>query len=338
MKTLLRQRCTEMVDIAQRCVGAVVGSLVADAAAMPVHWIYDVGKMKKVVEDCQQKPEFLPESRCPFYSLPTGRYSSYGDQTFVLLKSMVENKGLNTDHYKKSLYERFGPKSAYEIDLGHPRTKDDLPIPGPWRPASLTEFIKNYDEGLTKTGKATDAQADGFSKVAPLVALYAGNTAKLVQEVEKAIRVTQEDAIAVECGLAAASILEKCVLGKSIEVAVRETLESSNTDVKAYIQKAIDGKTTPHTDFVHQVGSSCKVPGNFTNSVHCLLNSNGEFRDTVVMTIVPGGCNCSRCGFVGATLGAVNGFKAIPEDWISKTSNGHDLVNFANQLVGLREG
>ncbi|XP_033743115.1 crystallin J1A-like isoform X2 [Pecten maximus] len=327
-----------MADITQRCVGAVVGALVADAAAMPVHWIYDVEKMKKVIEDCQQQPEFLPESRCPFYTLPTGRYSSYGDQTFVLLNSMVENKGLNTDHYKKSLYERFGPKSAYEIDLGHPRTKEDLPISGPWRPASLTDFIKNYDQGLDKTGKATDAQADGFSKVAPLVALYAGDTGKLLLEVDKAIRVTQEDDIAVECGLAAASILEKCVLGKSVEAAVQETArETSNSDVKGYIQKAIDGKTTPHTEFVQKVGSSCRVPGNFTNSVHCLLNSNGDFRDTVVMTIVPGGCNCSRCGFVGATLGAVHGLKGIPEHWISKTLNGDKLVDLANQLVLSRE-
>ncbi|XP_060071839.1 crystallin J1A-like [Ylistrum balloti] len=328
---------TKMVNLTQRCVGAVVGSLVADASAMPVHWIYDKEKMNKVLEDCQQKPEFLPESRCPFYSLPTGRYSSYGDQTFVLLKSMVENKGLNTEHYKKSLYECFGPKSAYEIDLGHPRTKDDLPIPGPWRPASLTDFIKNYDQGLAKTGKDPDSQADGFSKVAPLVALYAGDTGKLLKEVEKAIRVTQEDSIAVECGMAAASILEKCVLGKSIEVAIHETLESSSENVKGYIQKAIDGKATPHTDFVHTVGSSCRVPGNFTNSVHCLLNSNGEFRDTVVMTIAAGGCNCSRGGFVGATLGAVLGMTGIPEAWVSKTLNGGDLVNLANQLVLSRE-
>lgn len=327
-----------MADITKRCVGAVVGSLVADASAMPVHWIYDGEKMKKVLEDCKQQPEFLPESRCPFYRLPTGNNSSYGDQTFILLKSMAENKGLNTDHYKKALYDGFGPKSPYEIDLGHPRTKEDLPLSGPWRPASLTDFIKNYDQGLDKTGKDTDAQADGFSKVAPLVALYAGDTGKLLQEVEKAIRVTQEDSIAVDCGKAAATILEKCVLGKSIEVAVQETLsETSNGDIKDYIQKAIDGKATPHTEFVHTVGSSCRVPGNFTNSVHCLLNSNGDFRDTVVMTTVPGGCNCSRCGFVGATLGAVNGLDGVPKEWISKTARGDNLVDLANQLVSSRQ-
>ena len=44
------------------------------------------------------------------------------------------------------------------------------------------------------------SQADGFCKVAPLVALHAGDP-KLSEMVEKMVRVTQDNELAVSCSL-----------------------------------------------------------------------------------------------------------------------------------------
>ena len=41
------------------------------------------------------KPEFYPTSQSPVYNIETGRNGAYGDQLYVTLKSVAENKGTN---------------------------------------------------------------------------------------------------------------------------------------------------------------------------------------------------------------------------------------------------
>lgn len=326
-----------MASIAQRGVGAIVGTLVADAASAPLHWIYDTEKMRTILEE-NPSPAFLPKSYGTFYSIPTGRNTCYGEQMFTLLKSICDNKGINVAEYKKSLLEKFGPKSDYEVNLGHPITKADYPINGPWRHNSIKVFIKNYEDKQEKTGAEDDPQSDGFSKVAPVVALHAGNTSKMLESLEQVIRVTQEDPMAVKCSLAAARVLEKCILGNSIKESIEDAgAESGDPEVKGYIKKVLDARSTDHITFVKGNGSSCRVPGNFMNALHCMLQSDGNFKATFETTLPPGGCNCSRLCFVGACLGAVYGLESIPSDWIDKTNVGRESVKLAQQLVGLRK-
>jgi hypothetical protein len=42
------------LSIAERAAGAIIGCCVADAAATPVQWIYDVQKLQQLLEQRQQ--------------------------------------------------------------------------------------------------------------------------------------------------------------------------------------------------------------------------------------------------------------------------------------------
>ena len=60
---------------------AILGACVADAAARPLHWVYDMSDLKRYLKDkvgntAEEKsidrntfPEFYPENRSPFYSV-----------------------------------------------------------------------------------------------------------------------------------------------------------------------------------------------------------------------------------------------------------------------------
>lgn len=61
-------------------------------AAQPLHWVYKPEALKKAVEGIEC-PEFLPKSANPFYSIPTGSQSPYGDQLVNMLESLVASKG-----------------------------------------------------------------------------------------------------------------------------------------------------------------------------------------------------------------------------------------------------
>ena len=63
-------------------------------SAVPLHWVYKTDKLDSIVEGAQDVG-FWELSQCPFYTLPCGTLSGYADQSFVVLKSLVDNKGMN---------------------------------------------------------------------------------------------------------------------------------------------------------------------------------------------------------------------------------------------------
>ena len=52
--------------------------------------------MEKAVSECRDAPEFLPVSANPYYCIPTGNQSPYGDELMVMLESLVECQGINS--------------------------------------------------------------------------------------------------------------------------------------------------------------------------------------------------------------------------------------------------
>uniref|UniRef100_A0A3B3YAK8 Selenoprotein J n=1 Tax=Poecilia mexicana TaxID=48701 RepID=A0A3B3YAK8_9TELE len=185
--------------VANRAVGAIVGSAVADAAAQPLHWVYDLQKLKGILAQ-DPNPEFRSESANPFYRRQTGQQSCYGDQAYVLLESLSECGGLNVDDLKQRTLKFFGPGSEY-----------DTPVNDPYRD-------RNGEKSVPKTSFLKecrccemDCQIDGIAKLAPIVAFYAGQP-DMLEKVEQAIRVTQNNDECVAETLAAARFLEHFIL------------------------------------------------------------------------------------------------------------------------------
>uniref|UniRef100_A0A8C4STQ8 Selenoprotein J n=1 Tax=Erpetoichthys calabaricus TaxID=27687 RepID=A0A8C4STQ8_ERPCA len=175
--------------------------------AQPLHWIYDLKKLQNILSETPF-PEFRVQSANPFYRRKTGQQSCYGDQAFVLLESLAECGVLNIEDLKERTYTFFGPGSEYDspvnqVDRPKGGPRPQLPIEGPWRHASLKSFLKNYENKKKETGCDIDRQIDGISKLAPIVAMYAGKP-ELLEKVEQATRVTQNDDVCVSLTLAGA--------------------------------------------------------------------------------------------------------------------------------------
>lgn len=215
-----------MSVVNDRRVSAVVGALVADAAAQPLHWIYDENKLKGIIGG-KEEVEFWEPSQNPFYRIPLGRHTCYGDQAYVILKSLVDKKGVDCEDLKRATYKWFGPESSYDDPENSRYTvgkedkinvKPTLPIKQPWRHASIKDFLKNMDAGKEDTGSEADDQVDCVLRMVPVCALYAGR-ADMLDRVEDVLRVTQNSDTAVCIGLAAARVLEQLILhGKSDDV------------------------------------------------------------------------------------------------------------------------
>ncbi|KAL4635907.1 crystallin J1A-like [Arapaima gigas] len=324
--------------LSDRILGSIVGSAVADAAAQPLHWVYDLQKLNTILTG-QPNPEFYPQPANPFYRRETGQQSCYGDQAYVLLESLSECGGLNVHDVKQRFYKFFGPGSEYDTpvndpyrDKGGPRPQ--LPIKGPWRHASLKNFLKNMDAGREATGCDVDNQIDGVTKLAPLVALYAGKP-EMLEKVEDATRVTQNNDMCVAITLAAARFVEHYILNGPDPKVLDSVMEQLNNPNRKN-PKELD-RTCPH--FLRDSGSVVPAPGlpaAFQAALHGVLTAC-KFDDAIRDTMCCGGCTCSRGSFIGACLGAQVGLQGIPDSWKDKTLRYPTVLEYAKKIVSLHQ-
>ncbi|KAK7094696.1 crystallin J1A-like [Littorina saxatilis] len=240
-----------MSAVTGRRVSVVVGALVADAAAQPLHWLYNEEKLKSIIGD-KEEVEFWEPSQNPFYRIPVGRHTCYGDQAYVILKSLVDKKGVDCEALKAATYDWFGPKSDYEDPENARYTvgkedkvnvKPTLPISRPWRHGSIKHFLSNMEAKKEDTGSEDDDQIDCVLRMVPVCALYAGRP-EMLDRVEDVLRVTQNSDTAVAMGLAAARILEQFILhGDSGEVLekVLSDLSSNSRQNPQELDRAVAG-------------------------------------------------------------------------------------------------
>uniref|UniRef100_A0A096LR69 Selenoprotein J n=1 Tax=Poecilia formosa TaxID=48698 RepID=A0A096LR69_POEFO len=326
--------------VANRAVGAIVGSAVADAAAQPLHWVYDLQKLKGILAQ-DPNPEFRSESANPFYRRQTGQQSCYGDQAYVLLESLSECGGLNVDDLKQRTLKFFGPGSEYDTPVNDPYRdrngpRPQLPIEGPWRQASLKSFLKNVDAGKEETGCETDCQIDGIAKLAPIVAFYAGQP-DMLEKVEQAIRVTQNNDECVAETLAAARFLEHFILTgpdpNVVDVVLNQLSDPSRKQPQD-LDKAVIVNTN---NFLNKkinilLAHSSSLPGAFQAALHGVLTAE-HFEAAIRDTMSCGGCTCSRASFIGACVGAQIGLEGIPASWLSKTSRSNSVLAHAKKIA-----
>ncbi|XP_056290411.1 crystallin J1B-like isoform X2 [Pseudoliparis swirei] len=310
------------LTLADRAIGAIVGAAVADAAAQPMHWIYNADRLKEVLSDLEPCPEFRPQSANPFYRRATGEQTCYGDQAYVLLESLSQCGDVNVEDLTKRMYKFFGPGTVYDLPLNDPYRKKGgpkpiLPIDGPWRNSSLKAFIRNVDAGKEETGCDVDCQMDGVTKLAPLVALYAGRP-EMLEKVEKVVRVTQNNDICVAGTLAAARFLEHFILNGSDPNALEAVLAQLN-DPKRQNPQKLDRAVIV-------------LPGAFQGALHGVLTLK-QLDEAVRDTMRCGGCTSSRASFIGACFGAQTGLQGVPESWRERTLRYPLLLELSQHLV-----
>lgn len=122
----------------QRALGAVLGALVADAAACGVQWVYNPEHLQALAASrpggqtrrapcCSQRGcwrlrtwpslpalrtaglEFMQPPASPFFEYACGRASPYGEQTAVLARSLAAAGGLDCCAYAALLFQALGP-------------------------------------------------------------------------------------------------------------------------------------------------------------------------------------------------------------------------------------
>ena len=305
-----------------------LGATVADAAARPLHWVYNQKKLNSYIKG-KKDFTFLKKNKSPFYNIKTGKVSGYNELGQVMFKTLLEGHDNIDQRFKKNIIKNFGPGSIYWKNLGlrskYRKVKDWRGIiKGPWIHQNVIETIKNIKLKKKITGGIKVNESDGFCASLPYF-LYGFN----LKNVEKLISLVTISKMSRKYALAKFHLIDLALKGAKDPINAFIKKFRRNSYFKIIINditKIKKLKSNSHSTIVKELGMACSYPGTFNSSIHAILNSK-NYKKAILKTIKAGGCNCSRANFIGAYFAALNGFNSIPKTWIKKTIPAKKILN-----------
>lgn len=308
----------------------LLGGIVADAASRTLHWIYSDKKLKSYIKG-KKDIAFFKENKCPFYSVPLGRNSGYGDMAMVMFQTIITSKKKSEilDNFKKNIVRFFGPGSNYWKNLKerkkYKKIKWKRALKGEWLHQNTLETIQNIKAKKRVTGGTKVTETDGF-----LGALsYYFLVSKEDKEIKKIIRTVANSHKNELYGLARLKIIDLASKGEENPIQKFIKINQKNIyfkEVIINIKKVLRLKKKNHINVVAKLGKACSDKGNFLSSIHCIITSS-NYEPAIVKTIKSGGCNCSRAFFVGTYFAALKN-RNIPLAWIKKTNAAQKILEY----------
>jgi len=335
----------KLPDLKQRSVGALLGATVADAAACPLHWVYNQETMDSTLSGSNE-PEFWNESRNPFYKVQVGRPSAYNETALASLASLSNNnKVFNDVHICDSFREKFGAGTDYADAYErrnmskHPETKGEWkgPIEGPWLQHAMRVLLENYDKGGVGelgNGEQVD-QHDAFCAALPIIAMHAGKRGDEVwSEANKVVSLFTLSDAARDIFQFETILLNNFIMGKN-ESAMDEAeseVRAKCPEVLELIRAAEGTQELTYIEAVKKFGKSCSMPHSFQVALLTMLRTS-SFVEAARLNITGGGCNCSRGNVIGACYGARYGIDSIPVQWLEKVQNIEKIIETITSVV-----
>ena len=297
-----------------------LGATVADAAARPLHWVYN---QKKLLSYIRGKKDFtfLKNNKSPFYKIKTGKVSGYNEIGQVMFKTLLEDHKNIEERFKTNIIKNFGPGSVYwknfNLRAKYRKVKDWRGIiKGPWIHQNIIETVINIKTKKKITGGIKVNESDGYCAALPYF-LYGYNFKSL----KKIISTVTVSKISLKYALVKFHLIDLALKGSKDPI--NEFIKKFKKNL--YFQNVVDDikkvkklKSKPHSILVKKLGMACSYPGTFNSSIHSIINST-NYKSAILRTIKAGGCNCSRVNFIGAYFAALKGVNTIPKSWIKKT-------------------
>ena len=263
-------------------------------------------------------PEFWPESKSPFYSLPTGDRSCYNHVLMAGLEAFTEANGeVDLDVYKHVLRKNFGEGTDWQEALERRREAYSPakrkawrePVPGPWLHGAVIHFLENGN------GDKDNTEMDAFLLTVPHL-VFNVDQAGVVDDCLKIASLLSGQTDFVQCQ---ARVLKYVLNNKKFE---QTDITVLNDAVKEVTEKVFDKLEYEHVSTVDNFGNNCHLPGSYQGALHAFIRNSGtnSFVPTIRDVITAGGCNCSRANYAGALLGAKEGIEGIPEHWLGKVN------------------
>ncbi|MGH1575711.1 ADP-ribosylglycohydrolase family protein [Planktotalea sp.] len=301
-------------------VSALVGALVADAATLGLHWIYDP---LRIAEACASAPAFTPIDAKHYHGVPSyfahgarkdGDLSQYGEVLALAMRSIGDEGRFDQTVFQDAYLAHFGPGGSY---VGY----IDRPTRG---------TLDNLAADKRNPSGVEDDQLPALATLPAVVARYRKDAAFQTQ-VHSAIRVTNVDKTAEHYGRIFANMLDDVLSGTALRDALARTaLEDP------LLQASLDTPETNSVTYGETTGRACHLHQGMPLAFHILKHAT-SYASAIETNILAGGDSCGRAIIIGSLAGSAFGLNAIPLEWTLATNNAAAFLTAAEKIVSLSE-
>lgn len=271
--------------------GLLVGAFLGDSLALGAHWIYDTNvideKLGRITELVDPLAKYHPNRSA-------GEQTHYGDQMFLFYKHLKLRGGLYAAEYLKTWIDFFDNYDGY---------KDH----------AMSETKENLSLGKSPSGSGS-TDLSGVFYVPPLI--IAGGPDSNVNE---AVQMTHNSSEVISSANFLAQILTDVLNNIKPISSIKKILSSDSlsSELSVLVQNGLEsiGQNTRET--IKAFGQSCPADKGIPGVIHLIGTYENDFENGLIENVMAGGDSAARGIFIGAVLGAYNGYKKIPTIWAS---------------------
>lgn len=297
---------------------ALMGALVADAAAMGLHWIYDPARIAEIAGD--GSAAFVPPDARNFENVPAyfahgarrgGQFSQYGEVLHLATHVINSAGGFDVPTYQTAFAAHFGAGGSYQGYI-------DRPTRG---------TLDNLAAGQTDPSGIDDDQHPAIATLPAIVARYHGSP-DLQARVRAAMRVTNVNDDADRYGLLFAHTLHAVLDGIDLNTALRRAAQDD-----PLLNAALTAEQSDSVAYGEVTERACHLKQGMPLSFH-ILSHTSSYAEAIEANIRAGGDSCGRAIMIGALAGAAYGIDAIPMEWTLSLDQSATVWTDVQALVG----
>lgn len=294
---------------------AILGGLIADSASLGLHWLYDAARIAQIEKTdglafLQPNAEYYADVSGYFVHghKPVGDSSGYGEMCLLMLKHLAQHQTFDRVAYQTEYRAHFGPGGAFNgfIDTA---TRLTLRTLLPLTPAEFEE----------QSG-ADDDQFAALAMLPALVASHQQSQADLMTLVERVVRITNHNDVAVAAAKYTAAVLFDVIHDKPVAQALRDALPLAGHELTPLLEEALAIEQFDSVAVAEKFGLACHVTQGLPVMAHIALHAK-SYREAIEANIRAGGDNCGRSVMLGAIVAASTAHQdanGMPLEWLAK--------------------
>ncbi|MDP3851723.1 MAG: ADP-ribosylglycohydrolase family protein [Luteolibacter sp.] len=285
----------------------ILPSLCADALALGSHWIYNPAKIARLYPDGVRNYDDPRSEYHPGKS--AGDFTHYGDQTMVLLKSVVLRGGFEPAGWRED-WLRFW--------------KSDPPA---YRDGATKATLGFLERGVDAASESNDLA--GASRIAPVLAMASNQPLEeRIAAARAQTALTHGDRATIDTAEFFTRAVDALSSGKSLPDALDTAASASyhHLDARGFLNQVKSSLHLEDRAAGEAFGLTCHTPEAFPLTLWFLLRYHNEPLEAVIQNTMAGGDNAARGMAIGLIMGAAHGIDWLPPRWIEEL-NARDEID-----------
>lgn len=298
-------------------VAAILGALIADSAALGLHWLYDperIAQIEKIKGLVFLQPDANDYAGTSGYfahgNKSAGDSSGYGEICLLMLRHFAQHGQFDRIAYQTEYRSHFGPGGAY---IGY--------VDSPTR-QTLQTLLPLKPEEFPENSGADDDQFAALATIPVVVATHTGPLEALKAKIEQVVRLTNHNDTAVAAAQYAGCVLLEVLNGQSIAQALTNALPHAGEKLTPLLEEVLQTRQLDSVAVAKHFGSACHVLEGLPVIAHIVQHAP-DYRTAIEENIRIGGDSCGRAIMLGAIMAAYTAWRgeqhsAIPLEWAAR--------------------